>query len=208
MRYAFARLWLGLLLLVTAWAGPAGAPRAAPEAGASPSLSGQFLVASPAMPDPRFARTVIYMVSHDVNGAMGLVINRSFGSGSLRALLQGFGLDGARTDRTVQLNYGGPVEQARGFVLHSTDYAGASTRPLTATVALSTGPDILNAFAQGDGPSRHLFLLGYAGWGPGQLEGELARDDWLLAPADERLIFSGERERLWDEVMQRAGTPL
>ena len=109
---------------------------------------------------------------------------------------------------TVTLHYGGPVEQGRGFILHSTDYSGPSTQALPGEVALSTGKDILTALAAGAGPRRRLFLLGYAGWGPGQLEGEIARDDWLISPAEERLIFSEHPEEVWVEALRHAGTPL
>lgn len=174
------------------------------------SLSGQLLVASPKMSDPRFARTVIYIVSHDDEGAMGLVVNRTFGRGSLKALLQGFGIQPVKADRTVALHYGGPVEQARGFVLHSADYTGVSTRQVADDVAISTGVDILQAVAGGSGPRRSLFLLGYAGWAAGQLEDELARNDWMLAPADDGLIFSDDPDPdgVWKRVMNHAGTPL
>jgi len=182
-------------------------------AGSSPpgaSLSGQLLVASPEMSDPRFAHTVIYIVSHDGEGAMGLVVNRTFGHGSLKSLLKGFGIQPVKTDGTVALHYGGPVERGRGFVLHSIDYSGSSTRPVAGDIALSTGLDILKAVAGGSGPRRSLFLLGYAGWGAGQLEGELARNDWLIAPADDGLIFSDDPDpdEIWKTVMNRAGTPL
>ena len=174
----------------------------------SASLAGQFLVASPKMPDPRFARTVVYMVSHGEEGAMGLVVNRSYGEGPLKLLLEGFGVEGPKANETVTLQYGGPVEPGRGFILHSVDYNGPSTQTLPGDVALSTGTDILKALAAGEGPRRRLFLLGYAGWGPGQLEGEVARDDWLISPAEERLIFSEHPEQVWDEALRHAGTPL
>ncbi len=160
------------------------------------------------MPDPRFTHTVVYMVSHGKEGAMGLVVNRSYGKGPLNLLLEGFGVERAKANETVTLHYGGPVEQGRGFILHSADYSGPSTQALPGEVALSTGKDILTALAAGAGPRRRLFLLGYAGWGPGQLEGEIARDDWLISPAEERLIFSEHPEQVWDEALRHAGTPL
>lgn len=181
---------------------------AAERSSPSSSLAGQFLVASPQMPDPRFAHTVVYVVSHDEHGAMGLIVNRNYGRGPLKALLQGFGVEKAKAEETVVLHYGGPVEQIRGFVLHSADYRGPSTQMVADDVALSTGFDILKALAAGGGPRQRLFLLGYAGWGPSQLEGEIARNDWLTAPADDRLIFSDDGERIWQEALKRAGTPL
>lgn len=196
---------------------------------ATASLAGQFLVASPQMSDPRFAHTVIFIISHDPRGAMGVIVNHAWGSGSLRALFEGFGIavgregggdpHGTSTDDpptddipaddiTVRLYEGGPVQQDHGFVLHSTDYAGESTRFVGKDVAISADPDVLRAIAAGQGPQRHLILLGYAGWGPGQLESELARDDWLTAPARPDEIFSDHPDTLWQEVLHTAGTPL
>lgn len=197
-----------LAYLFTAALAAASGSIVADEHGAASSLTGQLLVATSKMPDPRFAHAVIYLVSHDRDGAMGLVINRSYGKGPLRSLLEGFGVEKAKPDETITLHYGGPVEQIRGFVLHSADYAGPSTRRVSGNVALSTGFDILKALATGGGPRQKMFLLGYAGWGPGQLEGEIARDDWLTAPADERLIFSDDTDEVWREALKHAGTPL
>ncbi|MGF1639441.1 MAG: YqgE/AlgH family protein [Rhodospirillales bacterium] len=171
-------------------------------------LTGQLLVAAPAMPDPRFARTVIYMVRHDADGAMGLIVNRGFGEGPLAALLDGFGVRHGGVEGTVRLFYGGPVDPGRGFVLHTADYVGASTRIVQSGVAFSSGRDVLEAVAAGSGPRRSLFLLGYAGWGPGQLEGELARDDWLTATAEEALVFGTDPDGAWERALRLSGMPL
>jgi putative transcriptional regulator len=171
-------------------------------------ISGQLLVATPRMGDPRFARTVIYMVDHDAKGAMGLVINRSYGEGPWNALLEGFGVEHEDVAGSVRLHYGGPVDTGRGFVLHSTDYTGVSTRVVDSGVAFSTGLDVLEAVAHGKGPRRSLFVLGYAGWGPGQLEGEMAHDDWLTAPAEETLIFGDDPDEIWEKALDRAGLAL
>lgn len=171
-------------------------------------LAGQLLVASPTMSDPRFAHTVIYMVAHDGDGAVGLVVNREVGEGSLKALLRGFGVEDADVAGSARLQYGGPVEPSRGFVLHSADYSGRGTRVIGDNIALSTGFDVLRALASGDGPQRRRFYLGYAGWGPGQLEGEIAHEDWMTAPADPSLIFGDEGDDLWERVMKSAGQTL
>lgn len=168
-------------------------------------LSGQLLVAAPSMGDPRFARTVIYMVDHDAKGAMGLVVNRSFGEGPWNALLEGFGVENKEVSGSVRLHYGGPVDSSRGFVLHTSDYAGVSTRLVDSAMAFSTGLDVLEAVAEGKGPRRSLFVFGYAGWGPGQLEGEMDREDWLTAPAEESLIFGDDLEEIWEKALDSAG---
>lgn len=171
-------------------------------------LVGHVLVASPQMNDPRFAGTVVYMVAHDRGGAMGLVLNRSFGEGSLKGLLRGFGIENPSVDGIVQLQYGGPVDSSRGFVLHSPDFSGHGTRVIGEGVALSTGFDILKAMAAGNGPQQRRIYLGYAGWGPGQLEGELARDDWMMAPADPAFVFGEDLDALWEKAMRGAGRAL
>lgn len=194
----------GLLLVTEALAQDYQSGAQAP----SRFLSGQLLVAAPSMGDPRFARTVIYMVDHDAKGAMGLVVNRSFGEGPWNALLEGFGVEHKDVSGSVRLHYGGPVESGRGFVLHTSDYAGVSTKAVDSAMAFSTGLDVLEAVAAGKGPRLSLFLFGYAGWGPGQLEGEMDREDWLTAPAEEALIFGDDLETIWEKALDRAGLPL
>jgi putative transcriptional regulator len=174
----------------------------------TPFLAGQLLVATQKLGDPRFAETVIYMVDHDAKGAMGLIVNRAIGVGPLDKLLKGFGIDDEDAAGTIRLHYGGPVDLGQGFILHSTDYEGPGTRVLNKGVAITTKLEVLKAIAKGEGPKRSLFALGYAGWGPGQLEGEIARDDWVTAPADQDLIFSDDLESTWDRAIKMAGVAL
>jgi putative transcriptional regulator len=168
-------------------------------------LKGQFLVATSRIGDPRFARTVIYMISHDVEGAMGLIINRAYGRGPLAGFLEGFGIDPGDAEGEVVLRYGGPVEPGRGFVLHGGDFESPGATPIGNGLVLNTDRDILEAIARGEGPRRALFILGYSGWGPSQLEGEMARDDWVSAPADADLVFDQDLDSLWERVLPRAG---
>lgn len=202
------RFTLALVLLAAFGSVPASAGSPSVDRG---SLAGELLVATAQMGDPRFAGTVIYMISHDRDGAMGLVVNRSYGTGSLHVLLETMGLEpdsaGAAAD-SVRLQYGGPVEPQRGFVLHTDDYAGASTRIVRDRFAVSFGTDVLEAMAEGQGPARRVVILGYAGWGPGQLEAEIAREDWLTAPADETLIFTDDIDGVWEKALANAGLPL
>ena len=174
----------------------------------TPFLAGQLLVATQKLGDPRFANTVIYMVDHDAKGAMGLIVNRAIGVGPLDKLLEGFGSEDEDAAGTIRLHYGGPVAPGQGFILHSTDYKGPGTRVVNKGVAITTKLKVLEAIAKGEGPKRSLFALGYAGWGPGQLEGEIARDDWVTAPADESLIFSDDLESTWDRAIKKAGVAL
>ena len=173
-----------------------------------PYLAGRLLVASPKLGDPRFQETVIYMVQHDADGALGLVVNRSLGSGPLDKFLEGFGLDTQGTEGTIRIHYGGPVSPGSAFVLHSPDYSGPGTTQVPDGLAMTTQLDVLKAIAEGKGPRQSLFVFGYAGWGPGQLEGEMARDDWLTAPADDTLIFGDDPDGVWDKAMAKAGIAL
>ena len=169
------------------------------------SLVGQLLIAMPGMSDPRFARTVIYMCAHSAEGAMGLVVNRALEQISLAELLQQLEIDATAVDDKIAVNFGGPVETGRGFVLHSPDYMREGTLVVTAGVSLTATVDILKAIASGNGPRRHLLALGYAGWGPGQLDSEILANGWLHVDADEELVFGAELDQKWDRAMAKLG---
>ena len=175
---------------------------AQPGAGAG-SLAGQFLVATPEMQDPRFARTVIYMVRHDATGAQGLVVNRPLREIPLALLLEQTGIESRGVEATVRLHAGGPVDVLRIFVLHTAEYMSEGTLPVKDGIALTFQPDILDAIARGKGPRRALVAVGYAGWAPGQLEDEMKTGAWARASADEALIFDGDDDTKWDRVMAR-----
>jgi putative transcriptional regulator len=170
---------------------------------AARSLAGQLLVATPDMPDRRFAGVVIYMVRHDAMGAMGLTLNRPMGEVPVAELMSRLGLPRREMSTTVRLYAGGPVEGLRLFVLHTAGYVAQGTMPIDASVSLSTHPDVLAAIADGSGPRRALVLLGYAGWGPGQLEDEIKRGGWVTAPPDEALVFGDDHEKKWERAISR-----
>lgn len=160
-----------------------------------PSLEGHFLIAMPGMPDERFARSVIYVCAHSPKGAMGFIINKpqdiSFG-----ALLTQLGIVGNEDEirlpgkgREVSVCMGGPVEKGRGFVLHSDDYDSESTVAVAENIALTPTLDILKAISAGIGPATAIMALGYAGWGAGQLEEEIAANGWLTCAADPSVMF-------------------
>ena len=172
------------------------------------SLKGQFLVATPRMGDPRFARSVVYMVDHTPRGAMGFIVNNAFGTGPLAQFLKGFGIESEKTDATIRIHYGGPVSPGRGFVLHTSDYAGKGTVRVSERVSMTVEMNVLRDLAAGKGPSRLLFIMGYAGWGAQQLEGEMAREDWLTAPEDLGLIFGDDQEAKWERARTGAGLEL
>lgn len=180
--------------------------------GGSGYLDGQFLVAMPNMPDERFARSVIYMCAHSAEGAMGIIVNHKAQNVDFRELLVQLDIVEAGAIRLpprasgVHVLKGGPVETGRGFVLHTPDYfIESATLPIDEGVCLTTTVDILRAIARGEGPDRAILALGYAGWGAGQLEGEIQRNDWLHCPASPDLIFDAALESKYDQVMRFIG---
>lgn len=186
-------------------------PTAADETGPlthSRYTKGQFLVASPKMGDPRFRETVIYMVRHDATGAFGLIINKTLGKGPLAAFLEGAGLDPGEADGTIPLFYGGPVKPEMGFVLHSPDFQGATTQSLIPGLAMTAGREVLQAMAKDRGPKQTMIVLGYSGWGPDQLEGEMARGDWITAPATAGLVFDDDTATKWQRARETGGISL
>ena len=179
------------------------APQAAAQTTDTASLTGQLLVASPSMGDPRFAHTVILMVRHDKDGAFGIVVNRPVGERPLAALLETLGEKDATATGQVRIFAGGPVQPDIGFVVHSADYHQPTTVDVNAGVAMTSSREILRDIGNDKGPRKSLIAFGYAGWGPGQLEGELARRDWVLAPGESKLIFDEDRDKVWDAAFSR-----
>ena len=169
-------------------------------------LTGKLLVAMPSMGDPRFAQSVIYLTSHGSDGAMGLAVNRRAQGISLSDVLDQ--LSGGQTDaaRALAVHVGGPVETGRGFVLHSDDYHSAmQTLVLPDGFAMTVTRDILEDIAQGRGPSQAMLMLGYAGWGPGQLERGIAQNGWLIVDADRALVFDAPDRQKWQLALGTLG---
>ncbi|ALJ35632.1 YqgE/AlgH family protein [Azospirillum brasilense] len=171
-------------------------------------LTGQLLIAMPGMTDPRFQRTVIYMCAHNEDGAMGLVVNRLFGSVTFEDLLEQLEIEIQEPIANMPVHYGGPVESGRGFVLHSTDYVRDGTLVVDDEVALTATIDILRAISEDRGPRRNILLLGYAGWGPGQLDAEIQANGWLNVPCDETLLFDPELDTKWERSIAKLGVSL
>ncbi len=199
----FSVLALACLLTLAFPPGSIGA-----EKSGSIYLTGKFLVAKPKMADPRFVESVIYMVKHDSEGAMGLIVNRPIGSGPMASLLEGFEIEAQGVSGEARLNYGGPIDTGSLLVLHSDDYEGPGTTVLGGHLALTGSSSVLKAIARGEGPKDHLFVYGLASWGAGQLESEMARDDWTTAPADLELIFADDPDKTWEKATARSGLPL
>ena len=169
-------------------------------AGENRFLAGQLLVATQEMKDPHFAETVIYIVRHNEDGAMGVVVNRPVARGSISDLLKGLGVDSEGASGEITLHYGGPVEPGEGFVLHSKDYVSDGTIVVQDGFSLTANIEILRAISHGKGPRHSLVVMGYAGWAPGQLEAEIRAKAWFLIPAEEALIFDEDAEAKWDKA--------
>ena len=158
----------------------------------------------PQMGDPRFARTVVFLCAHGDEGAMGLVVNREADNISFDDLLEQLGIDDP-TINALPIHSGGPVETGRGFVLHSRDYFQEGSIEVTDSVAMTATVDILRSIAEGGGPRKRLLALGYAGWGQGQLESEIQANGWLIADADDDILFSFDVEQKWVQALANLG---
>lgn len=174
------------------------------------SYSGQYLIATPAMGDPRFTQTVIFLCAHDASGAMGLIVNRSKMDLVISDLLDHVGVDGAPRVADAPVLDGGPVDIDRGFVLHSSDWFREDSSmnisiPEGERLGLTSTKDALEALVTEDAPHRAMLAVGYAGWGPGQLEAEIADNAWLLAGGDETLAFAPDMDSKWTQALARIG---
>ncbi|MEM7240758.1 MAG: YqgE/AlgH family protein [Pseudomonadota bacterium] len=168
------------------------------------TLEGKLLVAMPSIGDPRFDKSVIYICAHSADGAMGLIVNKRAEELNFSELLDQLSLEGG--DGTVPIYIGGPVEHARGMVLHSADYTKDDhTMKVSENVAMTSSMEILSDIAKGDGPDKGLLALGYSGWGPGQLEQEIRSNGWLVADADSAIIFNDEDAKKWENALDQIG---
>jgi putative transcriptional regulator len=166
-------------------------------------LTGQLLIAAPEMQDPRFFHAVILIVRQGKEGAFGLVINRPVEERPIAEILQQMGQTDADAQGQIRIYAGGPVEPSVGFVLHSAEYHRAQTMAIDGRLAMTRSPDILHDISHGAGPAKTILAFGYAGWGPGQLEAELAEHDWFTAPEEPKLVFDDDRATLWTEALAR-----
>jgi len=176
-------------------------------------LTNHFLIAMPSMADPNFTHTVTLICDHDArHGAIGLVFNRTLDV-SEADLMDQLGIDTSAMKNPDERVYdGGPVQMERGFILHSRmspdQEPWDSSLTVSDELALTTSQDILHAIAKGQGPEQHLLALGYAGWGPGQLEYEISENAWLHAPADPAIIFETPVDQRWQQAALLMGVDI
>src|SRR5271163_1512840 len=169
-------------------------------------LEGKLLIALPGMSDPRFEKSVIFMCAHSLDGAMGIMINRAVDGLRFRELMDKLELEVSPGARDIPVLFGGPVETGRGFVLHSGDYESSdATLPVSDDVSLTATLDILRAMADGRGPERAIFALGYAGWNAGQIEDEIRRNGWIHCDSDSTLLFDAGFDAKWTIALRKLG---
>lgn len=169
------------------------------------NLTGKLLIAMPGMQDPRFAQSVVLLCSHEAEGAMGLIVNKPSPDVHLSDLLGQLDITPNPPASDLTVRYGGPVEGVRGFVLHSGRARSDGSVQVGEDFAMTVTLDILEDIAEGRGPDRALLMLGYSGWGPGQLENEIAMNGWLTAEADPALVFDAEDEGKWVAALHSLG---
>lgn len=169
-------------------------------------LDGQLLVAMPGMGDPRFERSVVFMCVHSDRGAMGLIINRPANDLSFADLLEQLEIPGSEHVPASKVHFGGPVENVRGFVLHSADYRDPdSTMTVNDQFGMTASLDILKDIAGGKGPANAILALGYSGWGPGQLEKEIKANGWLTCAANSEIVFQKNDGDKWKAALNSIG---
>lgn len=170
-------------------------------------LAGKLLVAMPSMSDPRFHRSVILMCAHDPDSALGLIVNKPAPDQTVEDLLEQIDLRGIPDGgRALPVHFGGPVERQRGFVLHSTDYLGdEDTLRVNGGFCMTASKRILDDIGNGTGPVKAMLALGYAGWGPGQLESEIVQNGWLVVDADHDVVFDCDNDEKWARALDKVG---
>ncbi|MCW9013799.1 MAG: YqgE/AlgH family protein [Gammaproteobacteria bacterium] len=172
------------------------------------NLTNHFLIAMPSLEDGNFSQSVTYICEHDDNGALGITINRPIDI-QLKEIFTQLNIEAANTEIADQFIFiGGPVQQDRGFLLHKPHGNWDSSLKVTDAIAVTTSRDILEAIAQDKGPENVIITLGYAGWGPGQLEYELSQNAWLSCPANEEILFHTPPEKRWEAAAKLLGIDL
>ncbi|MXY32963.1 MAG: YqgE/AlgH family protein [Boseongicola sp. SB0664_bin_43] len=170
------------------------------------SLDGKLLVAMPGMGDPRFEKAVILLCAHSEDGAMGFIVNKPAPNLRFASLLEQLGIESGPPRRDIHIHFGGPVENGRGFVLHSGDYLSEnSTLQVNDVFGMTPTLDILEDIAKGSGPSSAFLALGYSGWGPGQLESEILSNGWLTCDASLTIVFGEDNDTKWADALKSIG---
>jgi len=173
----------------------------------SPFLSGKLIIAMPTMSDPRFKRSVVCICAHNEDGAIGIIINKIIESLSFAKIIKQLRLkkNKVKSDYSEPIYFGGPVETERGFILHTADYFSENSTSINTQISMTASTEILQALIDGNGPNKSIIALGYAGWGPGQLDTEIQSNAWLSVQSDPELIFSDKTSEKWDMALEKIG---
>lgn len=207
-RAALMALGLGAAALGLAAVEPTPLTPAPESAAPADPPAGNLLIASAQIQDPRFYHAVVLILQHTKDGAFGIVINHELTSEKIATLLAAAGDDDKTVDGTIPVLSGGPVQPELGFVVHSADYRTADTMQVDGKLAMTASKAALKDIGHDKGPKKCFFAFGYSGWGAGQLEGEIARNDWFTAPEDSALVFDDDRDTVWDKALAKRGTDL
>lgn len=169
-------------------------------------LNNQFLIAMPNLADSNFSHTVSYLCQHNEEGALAIVINRPTGM-NLGSIFEQMNINvSSQQSEQIPVFAGGPVQQERGFIIHSKDsQVWDSSISTSETTSLTSSRDILEAIADGKGPEHYLIALGYAGWGAGQLEKEIINNAWLTTPCETNILYSTPVEQRWGSAANQIG---
>jgi len=169
------------------------------------NLTGKIIVSMPSLQDERFFKTVIYMCAHSSEGSMGIIINKKIDYDLYPDLLEQLGIDKPLDNKKLFIRYGGPIESGRGFVLHSDDILRQETLNIDKGVALTSTSEFFDDLAKGKGPKNSILALGYAGWGPGQLENEIIQNSWISLSVDTSFLFDEEVSHKWSQAYKIMG---
>lgn len=169
-------------------------------------LEGSLLIATPLLQGTRFEKAVIYVCAHNHTGAMGILVNHTLNNIKYGDILSQLNIKPSQINfGNAPVYFGGPIESAKGFILHTSDYFSNATQILHSNISLTSTVDILEDMALGKGPNKRILALGCAGWGPGQLEKELKENVWITAPANEAIVFDYHDEEKWQHAADLVG---
>lgn len=172
----------------------------------STDLTGKLLIAMPGMSDPRFEKSVVFLCVHSPDETMGLIVNKPAPGLNLRDLFKQLDIPSPGEEIDENVLFGGPVEIGRGFILHSGEYVETdSTLEIGPKFSMTANKDVLEAMADGRGPEQAILMLGYAGWGPGQLEQEIVQNGWLVTDASPELVFGADNSNKWTAALKTLG---
>ena len=168
-------------------------------------LTGKIIVSQPSLEDERFFKTVIFVCAHSNEGSMGFIINKKIDFDLYPDLLKQLGIDKSLNNKKLYFRYGGPVESNRGFVLHSDDIIRKESLKISKGIVLTSTSEFFNELIEGKGPQKSILALGYAGWGPGQLEKEMLHNSWMSLSIDNKFLFDEEVSNKWYEAYKKLG---